>query len=382
VEASEWFLPENYAVLEDPRVRLVTADARNFLLATTERYDLIVSEPSNPWISGVSNLFTAEFFELAHGRLAPGGLMTQWFHTYSMSVDDFRTVLGTFAVEFNYVSIWRSLPGDLVMVGSDEPHGLVLGRLDWTDPEQPLTRELQRAGIHSDHGLVRLYQVGGAALRQFTSGARLNSDRLPVVEFSAPRNLYAATEAENLEYLYGFLGGKDLSVPVRRLLALTDNAIEATAFGVTVEAPAGGLVEVQSAHWLLSHRRFDQGLGDWGVGTQRRLVWQEGSEGVYLQAEWRAEAPGEAEFDGLLQSLLIGEQTASGGVTVPGQSSPARWAAHTDASTGRMRNGLAWSCVAPTGGHTVVLAATSVREGSESNWERQRDEFADRFRCR
>ena len=382
VEASHWFLPENYAVLEDPRVNLVTADARNFLLATRDRYDLIVSEPSNPWISGVSNLFTAEFFRLAHQRLAPGGLLTQWFHAYSMSPEDFRTVLGTFAAEFAHVSIWQSLPGDLILVGSDEPHGLVLGRVNWPDQSDPLTIEMNRARAFSDRDLVRLYLLGGDPLRAFTAGARLNSDRHPIVEFNAPRNLYAATELENFERMFEFLGGRDLSVPVRRLLALTPGAIEATAFGVGIHAEEAGAAQVQSAHWLVSHSRFSEGARDWGVGSQRRLVWQEGSEGYYLQAEWRESAPGPEAAADLLDRIMVGEWQDSGPADIRGAAGPALWSLYADAASGRFRIGLAFACPAATGGVTVLAAATIVPEGSEANWEPVLAAFLPRFYCR
>ena len=78
VEASRFFLPENRGVLLDPRTRLIHADARNYLHTTDELYDVIVAEPSNPWISGVSNLFTREFFHLALQRLALGGVARSW----------------------------------------------------------------------------------------------------------------------------------------------------------------------------------------------------------------------------------------------------------------------------------------------------------------
>jgi spermidine synthase len=77
VQASSFFTGLSGDVLRDPRVHLVIADGRNFLRTTPERYDVIVSEPSNPWIGGIASLFTVEFFETARQRLRPGGLMVQ-----------------------------------------------------------------------------------------------------------------------------------------------------------------------------------------------------------------------------------------------------------------------------------------------------------------
>lgn len=103
-------------------------------MASKDRYDLIIPEPSNPWISGISNLFTSEFFALAHQHLAPGGIMTQWFHTYSMSTDDLKTITGTYALLFPYVTVWTSGSGDLIMTGSDDPQ---LFELQWCELAQP-----------------------------------------------------------------------------------------------------------------------------------------------------------------------------------------------------------------------------------------------------
>jgi spermidine synthase len=81
-------------------VKLVVSDGRNFHDTTSARYDLIVSEPSNPWIGGISTLFTVEFFELARARLAEDGVMAQWVHGYAMAPEDLQMVAATFRAVF------------------------------------------------------------------------------------------------------------------------------------------------------------------------------------------------------------------------------------------------------------------------------------------
>src|SRR5207249_3644231 len=92
VEAARLFGRFNRAALDDPRLRLRVADGRNHLLLTDRRYDVIVSEPSNPWMAGVSSLFTRDFFALARSHLAAGGILCQWAHVYNMGSGDLRTV--------------------------------------------------------------------------------------------------------------------------------------------------------------------------------------------------------------------------------------------------------------------------------------------------
>ena len=77
-------------VLEDPRVHVIPTDGRNYILATPEQYDVITAEPSNPWIAGVANLYTREFYQIVKSKIKDDGIFAQWFHNYSMSPDDFR----------------------------------------------------------------------------------------------------------------------------------------------------------------------------------------------------------------------------------------------------------------------------------------------------
>jgi spermidine synthase len=114
VAASRFFVAEHGDVLSDPRLNMNVADARNFILAENQSNDVIISEPSNPWIRGISNLFTLDFFEMARTRLADGGIMAQWLQTYRMSVEDVKTVLHTFQAAFAHVSVWMPMKGDLI----------------------------------------------------------------------------------------------------------------------------------------------------------------------------------------------------------------------------------------------------------------------------
>ena len=119
VEASREFNEFNHRPLDDPRVRLVLDDARSHLMRVPDgHYDLAISEPSNPWISGVSNLFTREFFELGKRKLSPSGVWVQWLHCYEMSADDLRSLLATFAAVYPEVQVFRVDAADLVVLGS------------------------------------------------------------------------------------------------------------------------------------------------------------------------------------------------------------------------------------------------------------------------
>ena len=116
-------------VLKRPRGQTVIADGRNFLLTTSQSYDVIISEPSNPWIGGLASLLSVEFFQLARQRLRPGGIMVQWLQGHSLHPDDLRMIVKTFRTVFP-ASIWNPLPRDFPLVGRAEPAPLDLEQIE------------------------------------------------------------------------------------------------------------------------------------------------------------------------------------------------------------------------------------------------------------
>ncbi len=131
VEASRYFLAENYDALKDPRTHLIVGDGRSHLLLSGRKYDVIVSEPSNPWIAGVAALFTREFFVGARDRLAPGGIMCQWANAYNISDADLRAIVATFRSVFPDGTVWLAGENDVLLVGSlDFARDKVSGPID------------------------------------------------------------------------------------------------------------------------------------------------------------------------------------------------------------------------------------------------------------
>ncbi len=112
----------NYHVTKNPKVRWSVGDAYRVLGASKESYSLIVSEPSNPWVTGVERLFAKEFYEIVKSRLEPGGLYVQWIHDYTLSVDTLGIVFKTFGNAFPHVRVFRA-SSDIIMLGSLQPFG-------------------------------------------------------------------------------------------------------------------------------------------------------------------------------------------------------------------------------------------------------------------
>lgn len=130
-DALPYFADFNAGVGEDPRVEIRHGDAYRALLRDQSRYDAIVSEPSNPWVSGVENLYSREFLQSAKQRLSPGGVYAQWFHTYESSDQSLELVLRTYASVFADVAVWRGMGPDLIILGFDRAeHALDVARLE------------------------------------------------------------------------------------------------------------------------------------------------------------------------------------------------------------------------------------------------------------
>ena len=211
------------AVLDDPRFSIAFRDGRNHLLRARESWDVIVSEPSNPWISGVSNLFTREFYEVVLGHLAPGGVFGQWFHYYNLDASDVRVEVKTFYTVFPHVSLWlvppfttadgtKSLGADMLLVGSGEPHALDWSRLEGRLGETAVGEDVRTTRVlHDPLSLVATWAMGREEMKRWVeegeelgSSTPLNTDDHPYVELVAPRRTVMtpadAAEAASAQY--------------------------------------------------------------------------------------------------------------------------------------------------------------------------------------
>ncbi len=231
VEAARLFKEYNYGIHDDPRVRIYAADGRNFLLASQRPYDVIISEPSNPWMAGLAYLFTQEFYQLAKRRLAPGGVMCQWLQLYRLFPADVKLVLRTFHAEFPYVTVWSSVPGDLLLIGSQEPLEIDFARLQQQMAQPAIRDSLRMAGVERPEALLQLLWLGPRELEAVTADTPwLHQDDQPSVEFNAPKALYLDA---NLPLNYA--GLQRFRAPVQELVhGYQPPAVEDTALALSL----------------------------------------------------------------------------------------------------------------------------------------------------
>jgi spermidine synthase len=169
--------------LADTRVEVVVDDARGFLRLTEARYDVIVSQPSHPWIAGASHLFTREMFELARGRLAPGGVLVQWIGLTMVDPEALRSMVATLRSVFPAVEVYCPPPGGAALfLASERPLGLEAAAAEAAVEGLPIWRRL---GVRSGDDLLIAKVIDGSA-KAFGADAPLNTDRRNLLEARSP----------------------------------------------------------------------------------------------------------------------------------------------------------------------------------------------------
>lgn len=202
VEVARRFAAFNNRVLDQPNVQVVVTDAREAIRsAPPESYDVIVSEPSNPWVLGNADLFTLDHIEEMRSRLRPGGVYEQWMHTYQTDDAVFRDIACTLRTAFPFVHAFRIGLGDFALIASDTATPLDVGAMEASFGEPAVRREL---ASHDDPSSPRTLdellamEVAGptavdALCQGFLSPLRV---RHPVLEYRAARAAFSRSVAE------------------------------------------------------------------------------------------------------------------------------------------------------------------------------------------
>ena len=192
LEAGRYFEHVNHRPLQDPRLRMIIDDARTYLRVNPAQYDVIVSEPSHPWVPGVANLFTKEFFELGRSRLKDDGVFVQWVQIYQLSTESLRSVLATYQSVFSHVMMFRvggaSKGKDLILLGSRRP--LTFARLGKRISEPRISAELARVDMKEQRDIESWYVCDETQLSPAVAGAAINTDDNMRIENHVPREAF------------------------------------------------------------------------------------------------------------------------------------------------------------------------------------------------
>lgn len=200
IAAEPHFVEVNHRPLDSPHFTIVYDDARAYVQGTDESFDLILSEPSNPWIAGVANLFTREFYELASRKLAPRGILAQWVQSYAFAPADYALIVRTLGDVFPHQRLVRISEVDTILIASNEPlehdpadlraaQRLVDGS---SDIKADLTQFYQTSDVAALFlSRIVLDEQGFRTLGAADGSDERNLDRDCQLEFRAARHLFA-----------------------------------------------------------------------------------------------------------------------------------------------------------------------------------------------
>lgn len=203
IEATSYFKRFNGNVLDNNRFKVAIDDGRNALLSSPEDYDIIISEPSNPWIAGIGNLFTRDFYSICKSKLKDHGIMVQWFHLARTNREDIDMILNTFYSVFPEGIIWRGKDTDLILLGSQKPLIFDYERFkELYDHNKSFRSSMESININKPDVIFTHYVTKPGDIDY--SSVLLNTDDVPVLEFSAPKSLYLESSDKNLRYIYQY----------------------------------------------------------------------------------------------------------------------------------------------------------------------------------
>jgi len=197
-----YFAAENYNVVDDPRVEVVVDDARHFIATTREKFDIITSDPLDPWMDGAAVLYTVEFYEYARKHLNPGGIVAQWLPLYETDGPSMKSELASFLEVFPEGTVWSShIPrnggNDLVMIGQDGPMKIDVDRMASRIRQNPrLAQSLADVDLGYLITLLSTYFGRGPDLKEWLADAQINRERSLRLQYLAGFSLEVYEEQE------------------------------------------------------------------------------------------------------------------------------------------------------------------------------------------
>jgi spermidine synthase len=188
VESSRFFEHvNNQPFRHGDRLRLLEDDARHILQADESTYDVIISEPSHPWVSGVANLFTRDYYRIVSRRLRPEGVFVQWLQTYQISTDSFRSILAALQSVFPEVLVFRPLQStDTLLVGTHQSLPLDLEEIGRRWQPEAVRADLGRVGLKRPEDLLANFYLSPDTVRRMVRKGTINTDNNMYVELRGP----------------------------------------------------------------------------------------------------------------------------------------------------------------------------------------------------
>jgi spermidine synthase len=255
MEASDFFRPWNNEVLLNPKTNLIIQDGRAHLQLTNQKYDVIISEPSNPWMSGLSALFTIDYFTLAKNHLNEDGIYVQFMHSYQMDWRTFSLIGRTFAQVFPDSILVSTDPADTLLdflfVGFKGAQKL---NLEQAERNLSYAQQSENISLADPKLLYRL--IVSEDLSQIFGQGPVNSDNHPLLEFAAPKLMYQ----DDIAILQNLDSGARLSEKtkdiIRQFTSDVNSQIDFAAYALSVKSPFSNMVDLSKASREQKERFF------------------------------------------------------------------------------------------------------------------------------
>ena len=205
------FAKENFNVIADPRTQVVSDDGRHFIRTTRETFDIITSDPIDPWVKGCAALNTVEYYRMCREHLRPGGVMSLWVPLYESDRDTVRTLMASFFAVFPDATLWSNDEAgqgyDAVLLGQATPTRIDLASLQarYDRPEYlAVRRSLREAGFPTLLDLMGTYAGNAADLEPWCRGATLNTDRNLRLQYLAGWSVNSFVSARILDEIVAY----------------------------------------------------------------------------------------------------------------------------------------------------------------------------------
>jgi spermidine synthase len=231
VKACQIFTPWNNDCLNDPRTQIIVQDGRNHLALTRNTYDVIISEPSNPWMAGLANLYTLEFFQTVKQRLRKPGIFVQWVHSYEMDWPTFALIGRTFSRVFKNSLLLTTVQADHLLVGFSGQEGF-----DLAVGEENIKYAQRSKNVSIANARLPFQMIIAEDLKAFFGPGPLHTDTWPRLEFSAPRQLHRYDLPSQVRMTTGY----GVSAKTKEILETgnhIDSILDKTEFAASAHTP-------------------------------------------------------------------------------------------------------------------------------------------------
>jgi len=307
VEAAGLFEVENRNALADERVELTVGDARDVLSTTDRTYDVIISEPSNPWIDGEVFLFTREFYSVVAERLNEGGLFLQWIGAYDFNPEDLKVSLRTLETAFPHVQAWADARGvDFFLLASKEPiardyEGIAAAM------REPIIRSdfeaisslSNRAPFEGPDVFFSFFVADDETLDSYASGAPVNTDNRPIIEFRTARNRVGRTTSSLGAILAHTSGGAATTVSPPVTAPVSGDDLSFLGLRASIDLP---LAEIEYAY-AYATRGEDSASLRLALELTKHVIFTDGESLLVIRGHPRETEPPVEEFAEIASSL-------------------------------------------------------------------------------